>query len=66
MVNLILKKSKKKKKIKLNATIWYYKNRRRKILIDKIIDALNDKTNDEFYIEHPIGSNSFTLKRDWR
>ena len=29
----------------------------------RIIDALNDKTYDEFYIEHPVGSNYFTLKR---
>ena len=27
-----------------------------------IIDALNDKTNDEFYVEHSVGSNYFTLK----
>ena len=25
------------------------------IITDKIIEALNDKTNDEFYIEHPVG-----------
>ena len=29
------------------------------IIMDSIIDALNDKTNDEFYIEHPVGSNHF-------
>ena len=34
------------------------------IIMDKIIEALNDKTNDEFYIEHPPGSNYFTLKRE--
>ena len=35
--------------------------------MDKIIEALNDKTKDEFYIEHPPGSNYFTLKRDkWK
>ena len=33
------------------------------IIMDIIIDALNDKTYDEFYIEHPVGSNYFTLKR---
>ena len=27
--------------------------------MDSIIDALSDKTNDEFYIEHPVGSNYF-------
>ena len=29
-----------------------------------IIDALNDKKIDEFHVEHPVGSNYFTLKRD--
>ena len=32
--------------------------------MDMIIDALNDKTNDEFYIEHPVCSNYFTLERE--
>ena len=32
------------------------------ITVDKIIEALNDKTNNEFYIEHSPGSNYFTLK----
>ena len=27
-----------------------------------IIDALNDKTNDKFYVEHPVGSDYCTLK----
>ena len=31
------------------------------IIMDMIIDALNDKTN-EFYVEHSVGSNYFTLK----
>ena len=30
--------------------------------MDKITKALNYKTNDEFYVEHPVGSNYFTLK----
>ena len=34
------------------------------IVMDMIIDALNDKTNDEFFIEHPVGSNYFTLKQE--
>ena len=29
------------------------------IIIDRIIEALPPK-NDEFYIEHPVGSNEFT------
>ena len=29
-----------------------------------MIDALNDKTIDEFYIEYPVGSNCFTLRRE--
>ena len=34
------------------------------IIMDKIIEALNYKTNDEFYIEHKVGSNYFTLKQE--
>ena len=34
------------------------------IMMDKRIEALNDKTNDQFYIEHLPGSNYFTLKRE--
>ena len=33
------------------------------IIIDRIIEALQP-INDEFYIEHPSGSNAFTLKRE--
>ena len=33
------------------------------IIIDRIIEAL-PPTNDEFYIEHPVGSNEFTLKQE--
>ena len=36
-----------------------------KIIMDMIIRAL-PADNDNFYIEHPIGSNSFTLKREDR
>ena len=32
--------------------------------MDKIIEALGDKRNDEFYIEHPVCSKYFTLKRE--
>ena len=34
------------------------------IIMDKIIKALGDKTNDELYNGHPVGSNYFTLKRE--
>ena len=34
------------------------------VKMDMMIDALNDKTNDEFYIEHPVGSDYFSLKRE--
>ena len=33
------------------------------IIMDKITEAL-PPTNDEFYIEHPVSSNAFTLKRE--
>ena len=36
------------------------------IIMDRITDALNDKTNDEFYIEHSARSNYFTLRRENR
>ena len=35
----------------------------KQIILDMIIHAL-PTDNDDFYIEHPIGSNSFTLKRE--
>ena len=32
-----------------------------------MIDALNDKTNDEFYTEHDVGSNYFFFEtKRWR
>ena len=34
------------------------------IIMNRIIDAINDKTNDKFYIEHQTGSNYFTLRRE--
>ena len=33
--------------------------------MDMVTDAFNDKTNDEFYVEHPFGSDYFTLKREY-
>ena len=33
------------------------------IIMDRIVEAL-PPTNDEFYKEHPVDSNSFTLKRE--
>ena len=50
------------KKKKLNKTLLFdTKNIDENIIMDRIIGAL-PPTNDEFYIEHPICSNSFTLK----
>ena len=37
-----------------------------KIIGDKITDVLNDKNNDEFYIEHSPGTNYFILRRENR
>ena len=34
--------------------------------MDKIIEALENQMNDKCYIEHPVGSNAFTLKREDR
>ena len=33
-------------------------------VIDKINESLNDRLNDEYYIDHSDGTNSFTLKRE--
>lgn len=32
------------------------------VIMDKIFKSLNDPLNDEYYIEHPDGTNAFTLK----
>ena len=34
------------------------------IIMNRIIDTINDKTNDKLYIEHQTGSNYFTLRRE--
>ena len=48
----------------LNSTLLFdNKKRDQEIIMDRIIQAL-PADNDEFYIEHPVGSNSFTLKRE--
>ena len=52
-------------KTQLNKTLIFdIKKIDDEIVMDMIIDALNDKTNDEFFIEHPVGSNYFTLKQE--
>ena len=35
--------------------IFHTKKRIEEIITDMMIDALNNKRNDEFYIEHPVG-----------
>ena len=48
----------------LNRTLLFdIKKIDEEIIMDRIIQAL-PADNDEFYIEHPVGSNSFTLKRE--
>ena len=32
------------------------------MIIDKIIDAINNPYNDEYWIEHKLGTNYFTLR----
>ena len=34
------------------------------IIMDRITDAINDKNNDEFYINHQPGSNYFALRKE--
>ena len=49
----------------LNKTLMFDTNKiDEEIIMDMMIDALDDKTNDEFYIEHPVGSDYFSLKRE--
>ena len=33
--------------------------------MDRIIDAINDKNNDKFYIEHELGSKHFMLRIEY-
>ena len=48
----------------LNKTLMFNTNKiDEEIIMDMMIDTLNNKTNDEFYIEHPVDSNYFTSKR---
>ena len=48
----------------LNKTLLFdTKKLDEEIIMDKIIETLKHPMNDEFYIEHPVGSNAFTLKR---
>ena len=49
----------------LNKTLTFNTNKiDEEIIMNMMIDALNDKTNDEFYTEQPLGSNYFTLKQE--
>ena len=49
----------------LNKTLIFdTKKINEEIIMNKIIEALSDKKNDVFFIEHPIVSNYFTLKRE--
>ena len=58
-MNLILIQKK-----KLNKTLLFNtKKIVEEIIVDRIIEALLP-TNDKFYIEHAVGSNAFTLKRE--
>ena len=51
-------------KKKLNKTLLYdTKKIDENIIMDRIIEAL-PPTSDDFCIEHPVSSNSFTLKRE--
>ena len=43
------------KKILNKILIFDTKKLDEEIIMDIIIDVLNDKTNDGFYVEHPVG-----------
>lgn len=36
----------------------------KEIIMDKIIESLNDPLNDKYYMDHPDGTNSLTLKQE--
>ena len=36
----------------------------KEVIMEKIIQSVNDPLNDKYYIDHPDGTNSFTLKRE--
>ena len=59
MVNLISTP----KKILSKTLLFDTKKIDEEIIMDRIIEAL-PPTNDEFYIEHPVGSNAFTIKQE--
>ena len=48
----------------LNKALLFDTSKINEEVIDKIIESLNKLLNDEYYIDHPGGTNSFTLKRE--
>lgn len=49
----------------LNKTLIIHTTKvNKETIMDNIIEALGDKINDEFYFEHPVASNYFTLTRE--
>ena len=49
----------------LNKTLLFDTSKRKQeVIIDRIIESLNDPLNDEYCIDHPDGTNSFTLKQE--
>lgn len=48
---------------KINKTLLFDTSKiNEEVIMDKIFKSLNDPLNDEYYIEHPDGTNAFTLK----
>ena len=49
----------------LNKTLLFDTSKRNEeVMMDKIIVSLMDLLNKKYYIDHPDGTNSFTLKRE--
>ena len=49
----------------LNKTLVFDTSKiNREVITDEIIELINDPLIDEYYIDHPSGINSFTLKRE--
>ena len=49
----------------LNKTLLFDTSKRNEeVIMDKIIESLMDRLNENYYIDHPDGTNSFTLKQE--
>ena len=49
----------------LNKTLLFDTSKRNEeVIMDKIIESLMNRLNENYYIDHPDDTNSFTLKQE--